>query len=578
MSHSKTEKGHGRGRSDASDAFQMLMNRKKPKSSFSSRPKFQFVSCPLCCGKRLLDSEVSDHMDKCTKRIKQSDDARRTSMDLKLPARTHTDGISEKLVNTSPTQNFSPANAPIVSTTPSSQTPFPDHCLSEEISSEENPDHSGYNAKNVFAHIMDQSRIHFAEKKIPRVRLHLDNDFRVHLLDDDPSQVHMVSQKWSESVKLRQRYREEESSTGNSSTPTDIETVLSSSYIAPKEPTPRFVKRHSRLSVPVLKSILQKSIRRRKPLPSVRVAMELADKSVGELLRRLPIIILEDSMLHPELDFLVWLMVAYTKDFVPTKSLLAKVFKIVYECAMCNWKDVPPPGHSKIALHVPFDKILSDSDIPRKARGLLWAIGARSSYGGMLGDIQMLNSLCTVWYHRFSADKIYDIDSKVMNISDKTRNASNDCKLIDTVEQCHRQGIETSSKIDTMSEEGFEFLRLQDCCLEGVDFHCSRVIDDFLSDRNLVHLSIDLLSFSEDKRRPTASQRISRTDQQTELVEVLKKCMWKYASGVNYRQSLCSSEVCTKNENQENYDAFWKELVHPWVRKYQTRYLSERLV
>lgn len=65
--------------------------------------------------------------------------------------------------------------------------------------------------------------------------------------------------------------------------------------------------------MPVLKSILQKSIRRRRPFPSVRVAMELIDKALGELLRRLPIIILEDSTLHPDFPLLVWLMVAESK-------------------------------------------------------------------------------------------------------------------------------------------------------------------------------------------------------------------------------------------------------------------------
>ena len=41
--------------------------------------------------------------------------------------------------------------------------------------------------------------------------------------------------------------------------------------------------------------------------------MELMDKATGELLRRLPIIILEDSTLHPDLPLVVWLMVAESK-------------------------------------------------------------------------------------------------------------------------------------------------------------------------------------------------------------------------------------------------------------------------
>ena len=62
-----------------------------------------------------------------------------------------------------------------------------------------------------------------------------------------------------------------------------------------------------------MKSMLQKNIRRRRPLPSVRVAMELADKSWSDLIRRIPIIILEDSTLHANLPYIVWLMVADSK-------------------------------------------------------------------------------------------------------------------------------------------------------------------------------------------------------------------------------------------------------------------------
>lgn len=54
-------------------------------------------------------------------------------------------------------------------------------------------------------------------------------------------------------------------------------------------------------------------MRRRAPLPAVRVAMELADRSWGDLIRRLPVIVLEDSTLHPDFGLLVWLMVAESK-------------------------------------------------------------------------------------------------------------------------------------------------------------------------------------------------------------------------------------------------------------------------
>jgi hypothetical protein len=53
--------------------------------------------------------------------------------------------------------------------------------------------------------------------------------------------------------------------------------------------------------------------------------MELMDKALGELLRRLPIIVLEDSTLHPDFPLLVWLMVAESK--VRANQLLMRLRK-----------------------------------------------------------------------------------------------------------------------------------------------------------------------------------------------------------------------------------------------------------
>ena len=67
--------------------------------------------------------------------------------------------------------------------------------------------------------------------------------------------------------------------------------------------------------------------------------MELADKSWTDLIRRLPIIILEDSTLHPDFSLLVWLMIADSKGFVPSKELIVKVLQVVFEMASCPWQD-----------------------------------------------------------------------------------------------------------------------------------------------------------------------------------------------------------------------------------------------
>jgi hypothetical protein len=81
------------------------------------------------------------------------------------------------------------------------------------------------------------------------------------------------------------------------------------------------------LSASVLKSCLQKNIRRMHPAASVRTASELAShtdkQGFHELIRRLTIIVLEDACLHPALPLLVWLMMANSKGYIPTGELTA---------------------------------------------------------------------------------------------------------------------------------------------------------------------------------------------------------------------------------------------------------------
>jgi hypothetical protein len=139
-------------------------------------------------------------------------------------------------------------------------------------------------------------------------RFHLHSDGRLSWEDVNTTNPNEEDIQWSASVSVK--------FLGSNTTDERRELIVSTSIPSLEQsssPTRRLVRRHSRLSVPVLKSILQKAIRRRRPLPAAKVAMELVDKSFGDLLRRLPIVLLEDSTLHPDLPLLCWLMVAYSK-------------------------------------------------------------------------------------------------------------------------------------------------------------------------------------------------------------------------------------------------------------------------
>jgi len=198
---------------------------------------------------------------------------------------------------------------------------------------------------DAFSHMMKQSHRVFSTKEPLRQRFHLHSDGRLSWSDMEKEQSDGRNYKeaWSAKVLLkgsRMLHGDSPKHHVSGPQPRDVELTVSSSVPTGNAPT-RLVKRHSRLSVsdshlyckvysfkghkthyltcnndkqvPVLKSILQKSVRRRRPLPAVRVAMELMDKAVGELLRRLPIIVLEDSTLHPDLPLLCWIMVAESK-------------------------------------------------------------------------------------------------------------------------------------------------------------------------------------------------------------------------------------------------------------------------
>jgi hypothetical protein len=163
--------------------------------------------------------------------------------------------------------------------------------------------------RNAFNHMLKNSKKAFAETKTQTQTFHLlevDGKLDLQFFCDDnegvPSNI-----AWTGKLMIR-------ASKEASDNEQPVELNITSSIRSEAEfATVHYVKQHSKFSVPVLKSILQKSIRRRRPKPSVRLAMELADKSFGELIRRLPIICLEDSFLHHEFPFLVWLMIACSK-------------------------------------------------------------------------------------------------------------------------------------------------------------------------------------------------------------------------------------------------------------------------
>jgi hypothetical protein len=468
--------------------------------------------------------------------------------------------------------------------------------LSPLLSENQNLEPSGGNAEeeddddddeedappNVFAHMMNSSKRVFARpprgdavKSIPQVfHLHEDGTVTLHL--QNTFEYDMI-RTWSNVVTIKDRRL------CDSSSAPAFDVTLSSAIPSYENRTVQWVRRHSRLSVSVLKSILQKSIRRRKPLPAVRCAMELADKSLGELLRRLPVIMLEDSFLHPDLPLLMWLMMAYPRDFIPHPRLIAQVFHIVFEVASCQWSDPLPDKESgETASTVTTLSFLFETNCLktpqqctswRESEALVWSMLVRAEYGGMKGDVEMLRSYADLWYRRFTNESVPRVVvTRVFGISVSPDPATS---WQDTIKKLHHRAKEQGScRVDALASHGIDSLTIDDVCIEGVDFHCSPIIDKLLADEELCGLCNDFLILFDDDGSMVSS---SFTEMSSRLASVFKKCIWKHSSGINRRRPLFSGKAPSALGIGKS-TRLWNEILSSRIASYQRSYVEQRLV
>lgn len=145
-----------------------------------------------------------------------------------------------------------------------------------------------------------------------------------------------------------------------------------------------FVAHPRCLDAPLLLSNLQKAVRRGLATAAANTAWELAHCDLRALLRRVPIIAVEDVCSNRHLPWLTWLLVAVCSDrHRPTTLDVSRVVDYVYALATHMERLVVPPDP-----HDHFEKWWQQAD----ARGddVSLAILARAAYGGMDGDVNML--------------------------------------------------------------------------------------------------------------------------------------------------------------------------------------------
>jgi hypothetical protein len=146
-----------------------------------------------------------------------------------------------------------------------------------------------------------------------------------------------------------------------------------------------FVDIDTTLDVPLLKSNLQKAIRRGYSKVAVSTMIALLSKSPTELFRRLPFIYIEDVCLMTSFPIVIWFMIA-DKEYVIKKLDVFILANIII--SLCDTEEVydDPSTLTEGCQEDIYDKNAKND----KKDDAIMALEIRSKYGGMKGDMEML--------------------------------------------------------------------------------------------------------------------------------------------------------------------------------------------
>jgi hypothetical protein len=136
--------------------------------------------------------------------------------------------------------------------------------------------------------------------------------------------------------------------------------------------------------IPLLKSNLQKAIRRGNHSIAISTALAMMQKDATQFLRRLPVIYIEDVCLIDSFPITMWLLMADAR-YTLTQTDICILLQIVYSLCSCSkyfeFRDnecKTEYTHESLENEERFSEVLS--------------LHYRYLYGGLKGDMQMLNT------------------------------------------------------------------------------------------------------------------------------------------------------------------------------------------
>jgi len=168
----------------------------------------------------------------------------------------------------------------------------------------------------------------------------------------------------------------------------------------------------------LVKSSLQKAVRRGLPRAAVAAAAYLLAREPKDLLRRLPLILAEDVGIFADLPRLTWLMIAVQSSYTLREADIRFVLTLVAFAAAHRERTHPPAAVSEAEADAVLSHVLQPTPTPaavaassspggQRVELIRQCLVLRACYGGMPGDIEMLLALAakpSTWIHHIAPE------------------------------------------------------------------------------------------------------------------------------------------------------------------------------
>jgi hypothetical protein len=300
-----------------------------------------------------------------------------------------------------------------------------------------------------------------------------------------------------------------------------------------------------------------------------------------DALRRLPIVCMEDAVLHPSLPLIVWFMAAMGKGwFIPPEARGAAV-RFIAEVAACPHKD-----RDLLATIESMETADADArrdtasgvtdpacnlavltrDLSNESACHVLALSVRAKFGGMKGDVSMLRGAAKAWRRRFldaeaTGDKRDDWHARLREVY--TAAAAKAAEASGGVTGLPPHG--SAPPLAAAAPVDVDVIAKRDVPLSAIDFHVSPIVEELMKN---------------DKVRTALDRAVERAPELGEdLGDALRSCIWRHCSSVTDKSTFAMREedvvpeTQTQGRSESALRDLWDEIEGP-AESFQRRRIS----